>query len=200
MTDKPPIDEQWDELVNDWQSQPYEKVDTDALVKKLKKRTRGAKLMLLSNVIATIGMFIGFIWSFYKQEPDNVLTIFLGVGGALSLIYTIVEIRIRTATWKMDATDPEQVFNKTLSGLEGSIQYAKLWLYTCYLMLPGMNWFIWEVSKTSEKNMLTGYLIANTLMILFIIGGLIYQKRRKEELANLESFLSASDKDLSKRD
>ena len=200
MTDKPPIDEQWDELVNDWQSQPYEKVDTDALVKKLKKRTRGAKLMLLCNVLGTIAIFSVFIWSLVKQDPDHVVSIFSGVGGLLSLIYTVIEIKIRTATWKMDATDPEQVFNKTLSSLKGSVQYAKLWLFNCYLLIPGINWFLWEIGKTSEKDMLVGYLLANSINATFIIGGLIYQKRRKAELVNLQSFLSSSNKDLTKRD
>lgn len=195
MTDKPPMDEQWDELVNDWQSQPYEKVDTEALVKKLKKRTIGAKLMLLSNVLGTIIVAIGFIWSLFKEEPDHVLTIFLGAGGVFSFIYTIIEIKIRTATWKMDASDPEQVFNKTLSGLKGSIQYAKLWLYNCYLMLPAINWFIWEVTRKSEKNVLMGFLIANGLMFLFIAGGLIYQNRRKTELENFMSFLDSATED-----
>ena len=39
MSEKSPLDESWDSLVDDWQSQPYEKVDMAKLIRQLKKRT-----------------------------------------------------------------------------------------------------------------------------------------------------------------
>ena len=191
MTDKSPkeelFDQQWDDLVDDWQSQPVEKVDTNKLIKQLKKRTFYAKFILLLDVVATIGLFWSFIWSLQEETVHMPTTVFLGVGAVGSLIYTILEFKIRIATWQLDASDAEQVFNKNISGLKGAIQYANLWLYSCYIMLPLANWFVWEVGKTTDKSMLFGYLFANGMLVSMFVGAKYYQKLRQKELDNMLS-------------
>ena len=61
MNDKSPLDDQWQSLVDDWQSQPYQKVDIQALLKQSQKRTLGAKLLLLFDIVATLAIIIAFI-------------------------------------------------------------------------------------------------------------------------------------------
>jgi len=182
MTEKSPLDEQWDDLMEDWQSQPYEKVDIDKLVKQMKKRTFFAKAVLFLDVIATISLFSA-LYYVLTEEPDDVATaIYVGIGAVGSLIYTIIEFNIRIKTWRLDASDPKQAFEKNISGLKGAIQYANLWIYSCYIMFPMVNWYIWELGKTTEKSVLPAYLFANGLVAIMIIGAYLYKAKRVKEL------------------
>ncbi|MFD2164763.1 hypothetical protein ACFSJY_00660 [Thalassotalea euphylliae] len=190
MSEKSPIDEQWDSLVDDWQSQPYEKVDTNKLIKQLKKRTFYAKLVLFLDVIATVGLAWSFFWSLDNDDFNLPTTIYLGVGAVGSLIYTILAFNIRFATWRMDASDPEQVFHKNMSALKGAIQYANLWVYSCYIILPLGNWFVWEIGKTTEKSMFYGYVFMNSLTLFMIACGLVFKARRQRELDSMNEIIN----------
>jgi hypothetical protein len=189
MTDKSPIDEQWDDLVSDWQTQPYEKVDIEKLIIQLRKRTLWAKILLGIDVLATIFLFSACYWH-ATYEPEDVATIiYLGVGAVGSFFYTGLLFRIRLQTWKMDASDPKQYFDKTVNGINGALKLAKLLKYTCYFMVPMINWYLWEVSKTSEKNMLVGYIIANVFIFIMYVASHIYQRRREKELIRLSELI-----------
>ncbi len=189
MTDKSPLDEQWDDLVSDWQTQPYEKVDIDKLVKQLSKRTLWAKILLGLDMLATIFLFSACYWQ-ATNEPEDVATIiYLGIGALGSLVYTVLLLRIRLQTWKMDASDPKQYFDKTISGIKGALKFAKLLQYTCYFMVPIINWYLWEVSKSTEKPLLIGYILANALILVMYVASHIYQRRRKKELSLLSEFI-----------
>ena len=185
--------ESWDAMISDWQSQPYERADTDKLIKQLTRRTRIAKWMFASNILATLFIAGAWAWFLFDAEEKRALTIFSGVIAVFSFIYTVIEFKIRKETWAMDATDPEQIFNKGVSSAKGALQYTKLWLYSSYILLPLGNWFVWERSKTSPKDPIPFYIFINVFLVVLILIGLIYQKRRKKELENLESFLEPRD-------
>ncbi|NMP30887.1 hypothetical protein HII17_04860 [Thalassotalea sp. M1531] len=190
MTDKTPLDEQWDSLVEDWQSQPYEKVNITKLIHQLKKRTLYAKSVLGLDVLATLFLFSALFYEL-KQVPVDIATvIFVGIGAVGSLIYTIVEFNIRIKTWRLDASDPKQAFEKNISGLKGAIQFANLWLYSCYIICPIVNWYIWELSKTSEKPILPAYLFANGLVAVMLIGAYIYKNKRQTELKQMNDIIN----------
>lgn len=185
--------ESWDAMMSDWQSQPYERADTDKLVRQLTRRTLVAKWMFASNILATLFIAGAWVWFLFDAEDNRALTVFCGVTAILSLVYTVIEFKIRKDTWAMDATDPEQIFNKSLSSARGALQYTKLWLYSSYIMLPLGNWFVWEASKTSEKDPFPFYVFVNIFIAILVAIGLVYQKRRGKELQNLEAFLSPKD-------
>lgn len=189
MTDKSPLDDQWDDLVNDWQSQPYEKIDIDKLIKKLRRRTIIAKAMLVMDVIATLVLFYGSYWMM-KHEPDDLPTIiYLSVGAIGSLIYTAILFKIRIQTWQLDASDPKQYFEKNISGVKGALKIAKLLKYCCYIMTPLINWYLWEVTQSSDKSLVMGFVFANAVIVLMYVGSHIYQRRREVELQNLSELM-----------
>ncbi|REL25940.1 hypothetical protein DXX93_04770 [Thalassotalea euphylliae] len=184
------LDQQWSTLVEDWQSQPYEKVDMTKLVKQLKKRTLAAKAILGFDVLATVSLFSILAHLFTEQESDWPSIIYIAFAAFGSLIYTIIEFKIRIKTWRMDASDPEQVFEKNISGVKGAIQYAKLWIVSCYLLAPVMNWYLWEVSKTQDDNMLPMFLFANGLLTVMVVGAYLYKRKRVKELENINKILN----------
>ena len=188
--DKALFDQQWSELVDDWQSQPYEKVDIPQLVKQLKKRTLAAKGILGLDVLATISLFGALIYSLNEQVIDWTTVIYLSFGSFGSLIYTVIEFNIRIKTWRMDASDPAQAFEKNISGIKGAIQYANLWLISCYIMLPVINWYIWEIAKTIEKSVWLAYLLANLLVVIMIVGAYWYKRKRVKELLLLNKIIN----------
>lgn len=188
MSEKSPLNENWDSLVDDWQTQPYEKVDMTKLVKQLRRRTLGAYANLALDIVATIFLFVACYWVSVNEPEDRATIIYLAIGGVGSLIYTIFEIKIRLATWKMDATSPSEYFEKNMSALRGSVRFANVWLVSCYIMLPIINWYVWELGKTTEKNINLAYLLANFFVVVLIVLGMIFKRRRKSELSRLEEF------------
>ncbi|WP_448211355.1 hypothetical protein [Colwellia sp. MEBiC06753] len=182
MSEKSPLDDNWQTLVDDWQSQPYQAQDIDKLVKQLSHRTLMAKVILAFDILATL-FLLGCLVYQLKTDPDDTATlVFLAVGGLGSLVYTILEFRIRIRTWQLDASDPQQAFEKSISGIKGAIHYANLWIYTSYLMYPLVNWYIWELGKTATKPILPAYIMANALVTVMVIGGVIFKRRRAVEL------------------
>ncbi|REL34726.1 hypothetical protein [Thalassotalea euphylliae] len=184
------LDEQWSELVDDWQSQPYEKVDITQLVKQLKKRTLAAKTVLGLDVLATISLFGALVYSLSEQVIDWATVIYLSFGAFGSLVYTVIEFNIRIKTWRMDASDPKQAFEKNISGIKGAIQFANLWLISCFAILPIGNWYIWEISKTSEKPIWPAYLFANLLIVVMLVGAYLYKRKRVKELNELNEIIN----------
>lgn len=190
MKDKSPLDDQWDDLVNDWQSQPYEKLDLNKLIKQLRRRTIGAKILLGFDVLATILLSVACYWHLTQEPYDLPTIIYLGIGAFGSLIYTIICFRIRIQTWRMDASDPQQYYEKTLSGIKGALKFAKLLKYSCYAMVPIINWYLWAVTQASEKPVLILYLFVNLLILVMYIGSHIYQRKREKELKSLLEFIT----------
>jgi len=186
MSDKLPIDEQWDSLVDDWQSQTYKHIDIDSLITQSKRRTLIAKAFIALNVIATIGLYLSFFIGLYEGDWDTPLMAYLGGGAVLSTIYVFYEIKIRISTWKLSEGSPEQAIQRALSGIDGAIKYCWLMKISFLVLWPLMNWFVYETAKTSDKSALFGYLFVNGMLIVSYGITHYYHKKRIHEKAQLE--------------
>lgn len=182
---EPAMNEQWDNLLDDWQSQPYEKVDIAKLLAQLKRRTLCAKAILAFDAIATLGIFIGAVWFYMNKPEENILFIYLSICGVGSLIYTVLEFKIRIDTWNMDASDSKQVFEKSISAAKGALQIAKLLKLSCYFFFPLLNWFVWEMSKVKDKSVLDAFIFSNVFILVFYGFSHRYQKKRELEYKQL---------------
>lgn len=186
MSDKLPIDEQWDSLVDDWQSQSYKHIDINALIAQSKKRTLIAKAFIALNVIATIGLYVSFFIGLYEGDWDTPIMAYLGGGAVLSTVYVYYEIKIRVNTWKLSEGSPEQAVQRALSGIEGAIKYCWLMKISFLVLLPLMNWFAYEVAKTSEKSGLFGFVFVNSMLVISYGITHYYHKKRIREKVQLE--------------
>lgn len=185
MSEKSPLDESWDSLVDDWQSQPYEKVDMTELIRQLKKRTFWAKLCLGFDVAGTLFLFFAWYWIAVNEPEDRATFIYVGIGAIGSVFYTFYAFKIRLESWRLSASSPSEYFDKYISGIKGAIRYAKLLKYTSFSMFPMVNWYVWEMSKSREKSFWLAYLLVNLVVVGMVAIGIYLQKRREKELINL---------------
>lgn len=190
MSNKLPIDEQWESIVDDWQSQSYKHVDIDALIAQSKKRTLIAKSFIVLNIIATAGLYLSFFVGLYQGNWDAPLMAYLGGGAVLSTIYVFYEIKIRMNTWKLNEGSPEQAVHRALSGIDGAIKYCLLMKVSFLVLLPLMNWFAYETSKTSEKSVLFGFIFVNGMLVISYAVTHYYHKKRIREKNQLEEKIS----------
>lgn len=185
-------DEQWQSLTQDWQSQPVEKTDIQALLKQTKRRTAWAKTCFGLNVIATIGLFIAFVYGLFEDEFGTPWNTYLGGGAFMSMIFVYYEIKIRAKTWGQISDSPDKAIENALAGCESSMKYMALTKWSCLPFGILANWFVYSVGQADDKPVLGAFIFINVFIaVMYLITELIHRKRKREfkELTNKASNL-----------
>ncbi|MDP7593279.1 MAG: hypothetical protein QF552_11430 [Litorilituus sp.] len=181
LVDSPMLDEQWLELTEDWQSQPYEKTDIKALLKQTRRRTYWAKALLALNVLATLGMLLGFFYGLSQGRFGTSMNTFLGICGVLSTAFVIYEIKIRFTTWQNCCDSPDKAIDSAIAGCESSLKYIVL---TKLAFLPFWllaNWFFYSISIEESRAMWPSLIFINVyLVICYLVTERFHRKRKKE--------------------
>tara|TARA_R110000744_G_scaffold74350_5_gene148524 strand:- start:18428 stop:19108 length:681 start_codon:yes stop_codon:yes gene_type:complete len=174
-------DDTWAELTQDWQTQPTVKTDVLALVKRTRRRTIGAKFCFALNIVATIALFIAFIYGIYNGEWGKPLNIYLGLGSLLSLIFVYFETKVRVATWSQLCDSPEKAIDNAIASSKSSMQYMWITKISFLPFLPLINWFVYTSSQTNSKAVLPAYLMANGFMVIvYILVDYLHRQRKQE--------------------
>lgn len=177
------FDDAWAELSQDWQAQPTPKTDINALVKRTRRRTRGAKLCFALNIIATLGLLLVFLYGVFDGQLGDPVNTYLGLGGLISLIFVYFETKLRLATWSQLCDSPEKAIDNAIAGSESSMKYLWITKISFLPFLPLVNWFVYTVGQSSEKPLLTAFLIANGFMLaMYLVVEYLHRKRKKEYL------------------
>ncbi|WP_206483471.1 hypothetical protein [Thalassotalea sp. G2M2-11] len=175
------LDQQWGEILQDWQAQPFEKTDIKALVKQTKNRTRGAKLCFVLNVIATVAILGIFIYGLYRNEFGQPLNSFLGLGGLFSLVFTYYEMKIRAKAWSQISDSPERAIENALAGYQSAVKYMALTKWSCVPFGLLANWFTYAMAQQSGKSAVPGFIFINIFIaVMFIVTEYLHRKRKKE--------------------
>ena len=175
------LDGAWEELSQDWQAQPTPKTDIKALIKRTRRRTRGAKFCFALNIFATLGLLVAFLYGIYDGQWGEPVNIYVGLGTLISLVFIYFEAKIRLATWSQLCDSPEKAIDHAIAGSESSMRYMWITKLSFLPFLPLVNWFVYTVSQTSDKAALPAYLIANGFMlVIYLIVDYLYRKRKKE--------------------
>lgn len=175
------LDEQWQSLTQDWQSQPIEKTDMQALLKQTKRRTAWAKTCFGLNVVATVGLFVAFIFGVMAGEFGTPWNTYLGGGGLMSLIFVYYEMKIRAKTWRQISDSPDQAIENALAGCESSMKYMLLTKWSCLPFGVLANWFVYSIGQEEGKSVLGAFVFINVFLgIMLVITELIHRKRKKE--------------------
>lgn len=175
------LDEQWLTLSQDWQNQPYEKTDIQALLKQTKKRTLLAKSLLAIDIIATVGLITTLLIGLYQGDWGTATIAYLAFGAITSVIFVYYEIKIRLRIWKHSCDSPDKAVANAIAGLESSIKYIKLIKLSCWLLLPAVNWYIYVMIEESEKSPWPPFFVINlVIVILWLVSHWFHQKRTKE--------------------
>ena len=175
------LDEQWLTLSQDWQSQPYEKTDIQALLKQTKKRTLLAKSLLAIDVIATVVLITVLLVGLYQGDWGTATIAYLAFGAITSIVFVYYEIKIRLRIWQHSCDSPDKAVANAIAGLESSIKYIKLIKLSCWLLLPAVNWYVYAMIEELEKSPWPSFFAVNiVIVILWLISHWFYKKRTKE--------------------
>ncbi|KGJ88947.1 hypothetical protein [Colwellia psychrerythraea] len=175
------LDEQWLSLSQDWQSQPYEKTDIQALLVQTKKRTLLAKSLLVIDVVATLGLIIALLVGLYQGDWGRATITYLAFGAITSVVFVYYEIKIRLRIWQHSCDSPDKAVANAIAGVESSIKYIKLIKLSCWLLFPAVNWYLYAMIGESEKSPWPPYLIINIIIVsLWLVSHWFHIKRTKE--------------------
>jgi len=184
------IDEQWAEMTNDWQSQPFTKTDINKLLKQTKQRTMWAKLSLALDIIATVGIIAVAIYMWLSGSQNQATIIYLGGSGVLSAIFVYFVVKIRLSTWKVNCGSPDKAITHAISACESSLNYIKLLKISCYVIWPFANWYIFALTQQTDKSPVSGFLFANVLIVVIWLITHKYYLQRASELKQLKKAVS----------
>ena len=188
LKEESPLDDSWLAISRDWQEQPYEKANLDALVRKTRRRTWWAKACLVSNIIATAGMLLALLVGLYQGDWEMPHLVALAVLFAASVVYIYIEIKIRSAAWQLNDAGPDHALKAAISGGESSLQYARLMKWSWYLLIIPLNWYAYAMMEFREKITWKTFVFINGFLLVMYIGTHIYQKKRERELNSLRKF------------
>lgn len=181
------LDNTWAELAQDWQSQPYEKVDVQALLTQTKKRTYWAKFLLGLNILATISIIIVVIVMWLSNSQDKTTMTYLIFAAVGSIVFVYYEIKIRLNAWQQISTSPDLAVKNAIEGIESSINYIRLTKFSCWLFVPAGNWYVIEMAQQSDKPLWLGLIMMNSAMALMWGITHFFHLKRKTELDKLKA-------------
>ena len=184
-----PLEDEWLAISEDWQSQPYEKVDMQSLLAQTKRKMNYSKAILAFDFFGTLILIVAAIYGYFIEQWETPTIIYLAVAGLLSIVFVYYEVKIRLASWRLFDINPENVIENAIAGCQSSIQYIMLVKLSCYGLMPLMNWYLVEIISMQEKAIVKPLVIANSLLIGMYLIAHYYHVKRKNELTQLTSSL-----------
>ncbi|WDE12903.1 hypothetical protein [Thalassomonas haliotis] len=188
LNEQAPLDDNWLAISQDWQAQPYEKANLDALVKKTRRRTWWAKLVLAANVLATGGILLALIIGYYLGKWQTPTLAYLAFGFVFSVVFVYYEIKIRRSAWQLTNAGADEALKAAVLGCQSSLQYARLMKWSFYFLVIPVNWYVYAMMQIRETVGWDAFVFANTLLAVMYIGSHRYQKKRQRELNSLNQF------------
>ncbi len=182
------LDEDWLNLSQDWQNQPFEKTDISKLVKKTKNRTLKAKLLLAINILFTLAVIGTLFIALYQGDWDKPTLAYLGFGSIGSIIFVYYEIKIRLSFWSHLCDSPDKAIANAIAGVESSINYLKLTKLSCYVFLPVVNYYLYVMSQTSDTPTWLPLLMTNSILLISWLISHWFHKKRLQERSQLYTF------------
>lgn len=181
------LDEQWADLAQDWQSQSFVKTDINQLLKQTKQRTLVAKLLLLLDIVATVGILVVALYMWINDSKDRATMIYLASGGALSVIYVYYAVKFRVRAWRANCGSPDKAIEHAIAGCESSLSYIKLIKFSCFIFCPIANWYLFTASEQADKSPLIGLILLNVIIIAIWLASQFFYRKRNKELKFLNS-------------
>ena len=180
-SDEQSLDENWLLLSQDWQTQPYERTDVEALLKQTKKRTLLAKSLLALDIAATLALIVALLIGLYQGDWGTATIAYLTFGCIGSLVFVYYEIKIRLRIWQHCCDSPDKALANAISGIESSIRYIKLIKLSCYFLLPAANWYVYAMQEVADKfTWLPFFAMNGFIIVMWALTHWFHLKRNKE--------------------
>ena len=185
---QPALSDDWQSFASDWQSQPYNKVDIDALVKQTQRRSFWAKCLLAIDSV-TIVILFGFLAYLFAQPDTDKATIAYVLSACVIFgTYLFYAVKLRLSSWKLMSSEPSTIIQSAKIGIKSSLQYIKLLTIATWLFWPTFNIYAYVVAPLREKEIVIPVIVANAVIIISLIILKVMQNKRKKELNNFNDF------------
>lgn len=185
-------DRAWSTMLDDWQSQPYEKVDIAALVRQTRRRTWWAKTVLALDVMATIGLIVGFFIGWYQGNWHTATLAYVGFGAVTSPVYLYFEVKIRLNSWRLAEQNPGNIVQAVIEGYQAALQFGQLIKWTCYGLAVAVNAYVIALNQQNDQDLWPKLLLANALVVAMYAASHYYQHKRRQELTQLQNRLNSN--------
>jgi hypothetical protein len=179
-------DQQWLSLTQDWQSQPTQAVDSQKLLKTIKRRSAVIWLTSILDVVVVAGAWCFGLWMSFEPEKQMV-AVFVLMSALWGSVIVYIEFSMRKGTWTMSEAGNSSILDFSIKRCEVAI---KIGHYVTPAMLSFMGIIVlWQM---------IGYWLTDKmhweLSIGFVLWGAIcivaskqIIKRKTKELAKLKA-------------
>ncbi|XQW84381.1 hypothetical protein ACOYR1_14750 [Thalassotalea piscium] len=183
------LDKQWAELAEDWQNQPYQKTDINKLIKQTRRRVFTAKCCVALDIIGTIVIVIAFFIMLFSEDEELATLYYLGFGGIASIAFCIHTVRFRIQGWRQLSDTPDKAIVNAIANCQSSIKYAQVCKFSCYGLLPAVNWYLYEIAHTHDKALWPSLVFINVFVAALWGVSHYFLRKRQNELKQLKGFL-----------
>lgn len=126
MTNQSPLGDDWDDLVQDWQTQPTKHTDADQLLKLTRKRNRRGKCVFVADIVATLFLIGFWCYSYFFDDMSVSLLTWLGFMAVGAVYYLHLQWQIRRSTWQMLTGAPDSMVDFGIRQLDVSLRFLAL--------------------------------------------------------------------------
>ena len=179
-------DNQWQELMRDWQSTDMEsqeqktaQLDVKALEQKTRRKARNMSLFMWLDILAGI-LFVGFFIYLILTDDLNTyqLTVFTGVSFII-IPMVIYSVWVRRGLWQANGSDTHAYLELTRDRAMAGMRLAKANINVAYLVFPFIiAVLIWRMFTTEvELNWPFNILVFVTLIQLAIFATIYFGSR-----------------------
>jgi ABC-type multidrug transport system fused ATPase/permease subunit len=200
-------DNNWDNMMTEWQSCKIAKVDTakdlediKILETKTRRKERSMKFFMWGDIIGAV--IITLVFGYYLLFKDNALFLKVLFGGSLVIVLpmTFLSIWYRKGAWSASGNDTHAYLELALTRSVSAIKLAKATAITA--ILAGVfivSALVWQASVEYQvlpwpwNRFVFGISFEAIFFGSLFIGSKWYEKRRLKEKLKLESMLNELD-------
>jgi hypothetical protein len=126
-------------------------------------------------------MLVAGIYMWINNTKDEATMIYLGGGGALSVIFVYFTVKFRVTAWRSNCGSPDKAIEHAIAGCMSSLSYIKLIKLFCFVICPVSNWYLFTASQHMSKSPMFGFIFLNVFIIaIWLIAHTFYARRMKE--------------------
>lgn len=187
--DKSFDEQQWSSLLDDWQAQPTKEIDTQALLRRIKRRSWVIWLHSALDVVTIAGSWIfGLYLLFFSDKGPEFAYLIFSIA-LLGTIIMVIEMQMRKGTWHHHGEGNDSVLDFSVRRCEVAIKVGRLFfpamlaLTAVILTWQGFVYVLMDILYVK----LVGGSIAGGLLV--VIASRVYIRRKQKELNKLKALL-----------
>jgi hypothetical protein len=202
-------DNNWDNMMTEWQSCKIAKTDTAKdlenikfLKSKTRRKARSMMCFMWADIIGAVVITLAFGYSLLFKDNEVFLKVLFGGSLVIILPMTFLSIWYRKGAWSATGSDTHAYLELALKRSVSAINLAKATAITA--ILAGVfivSMLVWQTSVEYDElqwpwnRLVFGISFETIFFISLFLGSKWYEKRRLKEKMKLETMLKDLDSD-----